>query len=141
MRLLSLLFVLSLFSLQAHAQPAPSPAGPAPSAASAPAAKAHAASKPHRMTWEQRFAAANTTHDGHLTMQQAEAGYSTVARHFHEIDTGKKGYVTEEDITDWHKRVRAMHHSHEGHAAQTQSSMQQGAMQPRQINASAAVSK
>jgi hypothetical protein len=54
-----------------------------------------------RMTWEQRFASANTAHDGQLTQEEAKAGYLAVARHFHEIDTEGKGYVTENDVRAW----------------------------------------
>lgn len=129
MRFLPIMLVLSLFSIQAHAQSAPPPPVPAPSAATAPAAppaaKPHAARTSHRMSWKQRFAAANTTHDGHLTLPQAEAGYITVARHFHEIDVDKKGYVTVEDITNWHKKESAARHSHQGQAKQHQQAMKQ----------------
>jgi hypothetical protein len=64
----------------------------------------------HRMTMNERFTAANTTHDGHLTLDQAKTGYRTVARHFAAIDTGHKGYVTEDDIRAWEKAQRARHH-------------------------------
>ncbi|MEM5386504.1 EF-hand domain-containing protein [Paraburkholderia phymatum] len=43
---------------------------------------------------QQRFAAANTTHDGKLTLAQAQTGMPRVAQHFGEIDTQKQGYVT-----------------------------------------------
>ncbi|APR37780.1 hypothetical protein [Paraburkholderia sp. SOS3] len=43
---------------------------------------------------EERFTAANTTHDGKLTKQQAELGMPRVAQHFDQIDTQKVGYVT-----------------------------------------------
>jgi len=132
MRLMPLLFVLPLFFFQARAQttPVPPPAPPAAAAAAdapgaAPGATAHASPKPHRMTWEQRFAEANVTHDGHLTLQQAEAGYPTIARHFHEIDADKKGYVTEEDISNWHKQLHATHHAHQGQPSQSRSAMKQ----------------
>jgi hypothetical protein len=59
---------------------------------------------------EERFSQANTTHDGHLTMAQAKAGYSIVARHFAAIDVAKKGYVTEDDIHAWEKAERDRHH-------------------------------
>jgi len=55
-----------------------------------------------KLTWEQRFAAANAAHDGHLTLEEAKTGYLAVARHFREIDTEGKGYVTENDIRAWH---------------------------------------
>ncbi|MFC0397600.1 EF-hand domain-containing protein [Paraburkholderia rhizosphaerae] len=43
---------------------------------------------------QERFGAANTTHDGKLTREQAAAGMPRVAQHFDEIDTQKVGYVT-----------------------------------------------
>jgi hypothetical protein len=69
---------------------------------------AHAA---HRMTLHQRFEQANTTHDGHLTKEQAEQhGMKAVALHFDAIDKDHKGYVTEADIHDYYKSLRAAHH-------------------------------
>jgi hypothetical protein len=100
MRLLPALLALPLLVLQAHAQPAPPQPDP-PATLAAP----H-----HRMTWQQRFEQANTSHDGHLTQAQAQAGYVTVARHFNDIDASRKGYVTEDDIAAWHKLQRAMRH-------------------------------
>lgn len=41
-----------------------------------------------------RFAAANTTHDGKLTLAQAQTGMPRVAQYFDQIDTQKQGYVT-----------------------------------------------
>jgi len=67
------------------------------------------AKQPHK-TWEQRFAAANTTHDGHLTLEQAKAGYKTIAHHFSDIDTTGKGYVTENDVRAWRAQQKAAHH-------------------------------
>ena len=62
---------------------------------------------PHiRMTWQQRFAAANTTHDGQLTREQALLGYPSVSRWFDAIDIDGKGFVTMSDITAWHKATR-----------------------------------
>ncbi|MEX3931313.1 EF-hand domain-containing protein [Paraburkholderia phymatum] len=43
---------------------------------------------------QQRFAVANTTHDGKLTLAQAQTGMPRVAQYFNEIDTQKQGYVT-----------------------------------------------
>jgi Ca2+-binding EF-hand superfamily protein len=43
---------------------------------------------------QERFAAANTTQDGKLTLAQAQTGMPRVAQHFNEIDTQKQGYVT-----------------------------------------------
>ena len=114
MRLFPMLLGLPLLVLQAHAQTvAPVAAAPAPAAA-APAAHDSATPKHHRMTWKEHFAAANVAHDGHLTLQEAQAGYPTLVRHFTEIDADKKGYVTEEDIANWHKMQRAMHHANHG---------------------------
>lgn len=94
MRLLPLLIILPLCAAPAFAQ------SPDPSQAAAPA-PAHT-----RLTWEQRFAQANLSHDGHLTLEQAKGGYLTVARHFDQIDAARKGYVTLEDIRAWHKQQR-----------------------------------
>jgi hypothetical protein len=71
----------------------------------APPAEHHA-----RMNWEQRFDQANDSHDGHLTLAQARVGYIAVARHFHDIDSEGKGFVTEDDIRAWHKQQRAARH-------------------------------
>ena len=63
-----------------------------------------------RQTMAQHFASANTTHDGHLTLDQAKAGYPTIAKHFDAIDKDKKGYVTEDDIRAYYKTQRTLHH-------------------------------
>lgn len=56
------------------------------------------------------FYAANTTHDGHLTLAQAKAAnYQPVADHFAEIDVNKRGYVTFYDIEAWHLDQIAQH--------------------------------
>ena len=60
-------------------------------------------------TMEQRFTSANTAHDGHLTLDQAKAGYPTIARHFDAIDRDKKGYVTRDDIRAYYKTQRTLH--------------------------------
>jgi hypothetical protein len=62
------------------------------------------------LTLQQRFNQANTTHDGHLTQEQANAGYKTIAHHFAAIDHDKKGYVTEADIRAYYKTQRTLHH-------------------------------
>ena len=51
-----------------------------------------------------------STHDGHLTLDQAKTGYKSVARHFAAIDQDKKGYITEDDIRAYNKTQRALHH-------------------------------
>jgi hypothetical protein len=56
-----------------------------------------------------RFAAANTTHDGRLTLDQARAGLPMVARHFAAMDKDNKGFVTMEDIQSYMKAQRAAH--------------------------------
>jgi hypothetical protein len=63
-----------------------------------------------RLTLTEHFEQANTTHDGHLTLDQAQAGYKSVARHFDAIDQDKKGYITEDDIRVYNKTQRALHH-------------------------------
>jgi hypothetical protein len=80
---------------------APAPATPA---ASAPA---HKRKVGHRISLKQRFDAANTSHDGQLTQDQATAAkWSYVTRHFAAMDTAHKGYVTMDDI---HAYARAQH--------------------------------
>ena len=63
-----------------------------------------------RLTMPEHFEQANTTHDGHLTLDQAQNGYKSVARHFDAIDQDKKGYITEDDIRAYNKTQRALHH-------------------------------
>jgi len=55
------------------------------------------------------FAAANTSGDGHLTQVQAEAiGWTRVSRHFDEIDTSHKGWVSVAEIHAYNR----LHHRH-----------------------------
>ena len=61
-----------------------------------------------RQTMEQRFTSANTAHDGHLTRDQAKAGYPAIARHFDAIDKDQKGYVTQDDIRAYYKTQRTL---------------------------------
>ncbi len=65
----------------------------------------------HRMTLAQRFDAANTTHDGHLTLAQAKAAnMNSVVKNFDQMDVAKRGYVTIDDIHTFNRnrhRVRA----------------------------------
>ena len=74
-----------------------------PAWAESPPAEDPPATPRQRTTWQQKFAQANTTHDGHLTLEQAVAGYLSLARHFSEIDRDAKGYITVEDVTTWRK--------------------------------------
>jgi Spy/CpxP family protein refolding chaperone len=62
------------------------------------------------LSQQQRFTNANTTHDGHLTLDQAKAGYPSIARHFDAIDKDKRGYITEANIRAFHKTQRTLHH-------------------------------
>ena len=59
----------------------------------------------------QRFDAANVTHDGRLTLDQAQAaGWRLVERNFAAIDHGDKGFVTLDDIRAWglaHRQQRS----------------------------------
>ena len=50
---------------------------------------------------EQRFAQANAAKDGHLTLDEAKAGWKSLVPHFEAIDRGGKGYVTVEDVKSW----------------------------------------
>jgi hypothetical protein len=130
MRLVLPLAALVLLTAPAYAQtkppmPAVTPAAPAAVSPVMPAAVSTAASPVapptpsttgaqaphHRATMDQRFTKANTTHDGHLTLVQAKAGYPTVVRHFTDIDVTKKGYITEADIRAWDKAERERHHA------------------------------
>ena len=70
---------------------APTPALDGTAPASSRATRAHA-------TLQQRFDAANVTHDGHLTREQARSKMPAVARDFDAIDADHKGYVTVDDI-------------------------------------------
>ena len=57
-------------------------------------------------TLQERFEAANTARDGRLTPEQA-AAMPAVARNFEAIDTGRKGYVTIDDIRGYNRAKRA----------------------------------
>jgi len=47
---------------------------------------------------DERFAAADTNHDGQLTLAEAEAGMPRVAANFDKIDADKSGTVTLAEI-------------------------------------------
>ncbi len=52
--------------------------------------------------FHKKFAAANTTHDGHLTLAQAQkGGLKMIAADFAAIDTQHRGYVTFNDVIAW----------------------------------------
>ena len=94
---------------------APGPAaGPpsGPSAAETTPAPAEGRRAPHahhaRRTLAERFAEANTAHDGHLTLAQAQDAHMNAgARDFGLIDKQKKGYVTLDEIKTFRHERRA----------------------------------
>ena len=92
MRILLPLIAAAMLALPAYAQ----------TTTAAPAHK--------RQTTAQHFEKANVTHDGHLTLEQAQNGYKSIAGHFTAIDQDKKGYVTLDDINAYNKAQRALHH-------------------------------
>ena len=55
-------------------------------------------SKPDPQKIAERFQAADTNHDGKLTLEEAKAGMPRVAAVFSQIDVENKGYVTLEQI-------------------------------------------
>ena len=85
------------------------PSTPAAGASSAAPSSAPATTSTRtRRSMDERFAAANTTHDGKLTLEQARVGrLRAVARDFDQIDTGKRGYVTLEEIKAHQSAQRA----------------------------------
>ncbi len=95
---------------------APAPATAAPMAiapmATAPATTADAAPRTGRhRTQQDKFDAANVTHDGHLTLAQAQAappmGWPMVVRNYDKIDVAHKGFVTMDDIHAYNRSKRA----------------------------------
>ncbi len=98
-------------------QPGPAagrPSGPSTSEA-APATEAEPRAQGRgmhthgkRRSLAERFAEANTTHDGHLTLAQArDARMNEVVRDFGLIDKDKKGYVTVDGIKQFRHERRA----------------------------------
>jgi hypothetical protein len=81
---------------------------PQATSSTATAPPAHPQAK--HLSLNERFAAANTTNDGHLTLDQARAGMPMAARHFAAIDKDNKGYVTLADIHTYLKEQRALRH-------------------------------
>jgi hypothetical protein len=70
--------------------------------APAPTAASHV-----RRSAQEHFADANTTHDGHLTLDQAAASYKSIAKSFQQIDVNHHGYVTMDDIKAWKAAKKA----------------------------------
>lgn len=82
-----------------HAQTTPAPAQAAPVTAAPATLPDTPAPKAKLSRLQKRFAAANTTHDGHLTLEQARANkWTQIVTHFSTLDAEKKGYVTEAQI-------------------------------------------
>ena len=107
MRAVLTVLTLLLLTLPAFAdepmQPtkaAPNPSTPNPPISNTPTANTPTAN-PRRLTWEQQFTQANLAHDGHLTLDEAKAGFMSIAKHFNDIDIERKGYVTTNDIRAW----------------------------------------
>jgi hypothetical protein len=101
MRVLPILSVMLLVAGAAVAQPGPDQAPPdagqmAPQGGQMAGPNAHAG-------FRAKFAAANTTNDGHLTLEQAQAAHmGAIVKNFAQIDAGQKGYVTLQDVKAWH---------------------------------------
>ncbi|MBV9537551.1 MAG: hypothetical protein JOY70_01315 [Acidisphaera sp.] len=107
MRPILLAAALALASGAALAQtPAAGDSG-TPAASSRPATERTGRS-PYRQSLPQRFEAANTTKDGHLTKAQAEEAHWTyLSRNFDAIDKSHQGYVTVQDIRAYARERRA----------------------------------
>jgi hypothetical protein len=59
-------------------------------------------------TFRNKFADANTTHDGCLTLRQASAGgLNGIVKQFTRIDTAKRGCVTLADIRTYRQALNA----------------------------------
>lgn len=99
----ALAFGLMGLPVLAQTQPAPAPA-PAVTAPTVVPPAAKPVSRLKRPPFEQRFDTANTSKDGKLTLEQAKAGkLRGVTRYFSSIDTGKKGFITKEDVAAFRK--------------------------------------
>jgi hypothetical protein len=100
---------LPLAALALLAAAAPVAAQTTPPAPTSQAADPHPAraKRPH-LSMDTRFQMANTSHDGHLTREQARAAsvMHMVAENFDAIDKDHKGFVTEDNIRDWYKARR-----------------------------------
>ena len=60
-----------------------------------------------RQQFLKRFNAADSNGDGKLTRDEAKSGMPGVYKHFDDIDSAKKGYVTVEDIAEYGAQRRA----------------------------------
>lgn len=57
----------------------------------------------------ERFAAADTNHDGLLDPDEAAKGMPRIAPHFAEIDSNKDGLLSPTEILDWIQLRRGTH--------------------------------
>ncbi len=107
MRVFPVLAGVLLMGSVALAQPGPGPDGGVPSAPPGAGDQGQPPPQqpqPARGGFRQKFEAANVTHDGHLTREQSEAaGMRGIVKRFDEIDVGKKGFITMEDVRAWHQ--------------------------------------
>jgi len=69
-----------------------------PQAPQAPATQQPMNPKEAKAKAIEHFKAADTNHDGKLTREEAKAGWPEVYKHFDQMDTKKKGYVTQRQI-------------------------------------------
>jgi hypothetical protein len=91
-------FLMMIGAAQAQTTTQSTTAAPAATATPPAAATPAVPDVRHRRTMQERFDEANTTHDGHLTAEQARAKMPAVSRDFTAIDKDHKGYVTMDDI-------------------------------------------
>jgi hypothetical protein len=111
MRIALPILALALLAAPAFAQ-APTPAAPdmAAPTETAPPAVAPTAPRVQRPASRAvgKFATVNTTHDGKLTLAQAQAAdWRPVVRHFAAIDRDHKGYITRREMVDYFRALRA----------------------------------
>jgi hypothetical protein len=118
MRFATLAAALALITAPALAQTQSTTPTAAPSTSAAPASPeagtstsgtgstSHSGS---HASLDKRFKDANTTNDGHLTKEQAQAAgnLKNVVKHFDAIDADHKGYVTIDDIHKYNHDRRA----------------------------------
>ena len=101
----------NILLLAAFLAAGPALAQPAPDQAPPPAGQAAAAPAPapgggHRRA--NRFDEANTTHDGKLTLDQAQANrWRPIVKNFAAIDRDHKGYVTKQDLKEFRQERAA----------------------------------
>ncbi len=104
---------LLAMQIEAHAQTTSTPVPAPPTVTAAPSPQPPGTNtdttRPrYRQTLQQRFDAANTTKDGRLTKEQAEASkWTYVTSHFDAIDKSHQGYVTVQDIRGYAREQRA----------------------------------